>query len=113
MITAIQSGNQAVMNAAAGYAITMLQIHKMDGENPNLRKLKPPLPEVVKEFQRLTPVLAAHFEDPEPEVPGALTKDTLTNTPWKTKVVLFLDLLGEAPTPEMLAWMMVKRRINI
>ena len=106
MITAIQSGNQAVMNAAVGNAITMLQIHKMDGENPNFRKLKPPLTEVIKEFQRLPPVLAAHFADPEPEVPGALSKDTFTNTRWKTWVVQFLDLVGEAPSPEMLAWML-------
>jgi hypothetical protein len=106
MITAINSGNRAVMDAAALDAIAMLRIHKMDGENPNFRKLKPSLPEVIKEFKRLTPVLTAHFEDPEPEVPGALSKDTFTNTPWKTKVVQFLDLMGEAPTPEMVAWML-------
>ena len=106
MITAINSGNQAVMNAAARDAITMLRIHKMDGENPNFGKLKPSLPEVIKEFKRLTPVLTAHFEDPEPEVPGALSKDEFPNTPWKTQVVQFLDLIGEAPTPDMVAWML-------
>ncbi len=106
MITAIQSGNQAVMNAAARDAIAMLRIHKMDGENPNFRKLKPSLPEVIREFQRLTPVLTAYFEDPAPEVPGALSKDEFTNTPWKTQVVQFLDLMGEAPMPDMVAWML-------
>ncbi len=105
MITAIQSGNQAVMNAAVGNAITMLRIHKTDGENPNFRRLKPPLPEVIKEFQRLSPVLSAHFEDPEPQVTGAPSKDTFTNTRWKTWVVQFLDLVGETPTPVMVTWM--------
>jgi hypothetical protein len=38
MITAINSGNRAVMDAAVRDAITMLRIHKMDGENPNIPK---------------------------------------------------------------------------
>lgn len=101
MVSALSSGNRAVMDAAVRDAITILRVHKIDGENPNFRQLKPPLPEVIREFQTLVPILVAHFEDAEPEVPGAVWKDDFTNTPWKTQVVEFMDLIGAHPHP---AW---------
>ena len=102
---AINSGNPTVMTLAISTATAILRIHKMDGENPNFRQLSPPLPEVIREFQALLPVLDAHFDDEEPEIPGALSKDNYTNTPWKTLVVQFMDLIGAAPTPDMVALM--------
>ena len=105
MLNAMQSGNQRVMNAALQSAIDILRIYDMDGR-PNFRKLKRTLPEVIKGLQSLTPVLAAHFGDRAPEVPGVLWKDEFPNTPWKTLVVQFLDSMGESPAPDMVTWML-------
>ena len=94
------------MNAAARDAIAMLRIHKMDGENPNFRKLKPSLPEVIKRIPTADAGADRAFRRPRARGPGALSKDEFTNTPWKTQVVQFLDLMGEAPMPDMVAWML-------
>ena len=66
----------------------------------------PPLSEVIEEFQALIQVLADHFDDAEPNVPGAITYDEFPSTPWKIQVVHFMDLIGAHPTPEMVDWML-------
>ncbi len=106
IVSAVKSGNQVLMDSAVREAITILRIHKIDGENPNFRRLKPPLAEVIQEFQPLIPALTAHFDDAEPNVPGAISNDDFPNTPWKIQVIRFLDLIGTQPTPRMVDWML-------
>ena len=103
IVGALNSGNPVLMDAAVLDARSILQIHVNDGQ-PNVHRLQPPLPEVVKTFQALVPVVAAHFNDPQP--PGGINGIIdETEIKWKTHAVQFLDTLGSAPTPDILSWM--------
>jgi len=107
MISVLNSGNAVAKNAAVHYATIILRIHKMDGENPNFRLLRPPLPQVIREFEVLVPILVAHFDDPLPAAPYLSNgTDDYPEIEWKTNVVQFIDMIGATPSPEMLSWML-------
>jgi hypothetical protein len=107
ILSAVNSGNSILMRAAVRDATTILTIHKADGENPNLRKPRPPLPEVMRQFQALVPALLAHFGDlTAPTSVIAAGQTDYTEIGWKTCVVQLVDLIGADPSQDMLQWML-------
>lgn len=108
LISALESGNPIVMNAATAAAATILQIHTTAGENFNLRQLQPPLPEVIREFKVLVPIVTAHFSDVQPATSYLSNgNNDYPEIEWRTHVVQFMDVIGATPSPDMLAWMLV------
>jgi hypothetical protein len=107
IIEAVNSGNPILMRAGVLSATTILTIHKVDGENPNFRRLKPQLPQVIQDFQLLVPVLVTHFGDLTAPTSVTVNGETdSTEIGWKTHVVQFMDVMRASPSPEMLVWML-------